>query len=226
MQSSERLLLVLGSPVGATSSVDESTAGVFMRRCSWTGRAYATVWTPSGCITIPVPDVCLARGAKMCFGAAHSSWPAWEQHADIDNQHELKTFVREDWAKTEDAVSRIFVMRRTCAPLALHTVVGPNVHAHNGTTLGASSDSLMRWLASFVASSGAAEGDNSVAWRDAAARILDAQLAGSAGRTPKASRFNWLSGMFLNSTFDRPKDSVFGAPARCHASFPEGHGLS
>jgi hypothetical protein len=224
VQSAERFQLVLGAPVGATSTVDESTAGLYMRRCSWSGHAYATIWTPSACITIPVPDVCLARGARMCFGSAHSSWPAWESHASIDAEHEIKTFVRADWTKEEDALSRIFVLRRTCAPIALHTIVGPNVHA-NATTLGGS-DSLMRWLASFVSSSGAGAGDNSVPWRDAAARILDAQLAGSAGCAPKASRFNWLSGTFLNSTFDRPDDSVFGAPARCHASFPEGHGLS
>ena len=214
-----QLELALGAE--GPADIDASTMGVFLRKCSWTGRTFATVWTESACVTFPTPSRCL-EGANMCAGYKASPWPSFSHRATLDEDTSMDVWQRSRHGGNDDGgdglgvgsdgggcsggdcarfpVSTLYTLKDSCMPVVMTQAVGPAARGGGGK------HGVMSGLLELF---GAAMPVDVLA----AVKLQDAP-------TIEPTDLNWLQAVFSNATTERPNNGLFRAPERCRKSFP------
>ena len=174
----------------------------------WTSRVWATLWTPTICLTFPLPDVCL-EGSRMCVGRKRSPWPEYSHRATLDGDTSTLQWTRH--AKGGDLVmGRVWTLEDTCMPTAMLESTGPAVRGGRFAS-----------LAPFLAAVAGLHDHE-----DVRSAIIKATQVAEAELSLEPTDLNWMMAVFSNSTTVRPDDSVFHSPHRCLVSFPDGVNLN
>jgi hypothetical protein len=201
MQAQERYIVSIGSETNATFS----NAGMLIRRDVDNDRVLASMWTPTMCVSFPVPEVCLL-GSRFCPGFRLSPWPKYEHDAILDDQSEQKV-ARFSWRhhKNKDEVlGKIWVLKDSCMPVSIQQAVGPNLHP-NTSSSSAFGESIISALGVYTSN------------------LVQEALKNAnfeVGDVPLLSDYNWAAASFSNSSSDRPDSNLFTIPARCDGSIP------
>jgi len=201
MQSQERYIVSLGSE----SNASFSNAGMLIRRDVDNDRVLASIWTPTMCVSFPIPEVCLL-GSRFCPGYRLSPWPKFEHDAILDDQSEQKV-ARFSWRhhKNKDEVlGKLWVLKDSCMPISIQQAVGPNLHP-NTSSSSAFGESIISAL-----------GVHTSTLVQDALKYANFEI----GDIPPFSDYNWLAASFSNSSSDRPDSNLFTIPSRCDGSIP------
>ena len=196
--------MALGS--SGPADIDDSAAGILMRRCARTGRGYATVWSESGCLTLPVPAACL-KGAHFCMGAERTLWPSFKHRATLDLNTTVAVYERFSHGPMHArfALGTLYALEPSCMPVAMTEATGPS-------TAPGGAKGLLGALLSAATSEGAAQSPEQA----------EATLAAIASLGFAPTDLSWASFVFANASAARPDAAAFRAPKRCRASLPEG----
>ena len=201
MQAQEKYIVSIGSNLNATYS----NAGMLIRHDTDFDRVLVSIWTPTICVTVPVPEVCLL-GSRFCPGHRLSPWPRFEHDTILDEDQQLK-LSRFSWRhhkNNDEVLGKLWVLKDSCMPVSIQQVVGPNLHSNESSTT-AFGESILSALDSH------------------ASEIVREALKGAnfeIGEVPPLSNYNWLSAQFSNSSSLRPADTLFTIPARCDGTAP------
>lgn len=198
MQAQESYIVSVGSATNASFS----NAGMLIHRDVDNDRVLASIWTPTMCITFPVPETCLL-GSRFCPGYRLSPWPKFEHEALLDDV-KVARFSWRHHKNNNEELGKLWVLKDSCMPLSIQQAVGPNLHA-NDSSISAFGESIISVLGSHTS--------NLIqeALKSANFELDD---------IPPISDYNWLSAQFSNSSSARPDSNLFTLPARCDSSIP------